>query len=56
MSKLITMSVLFATLLIPLRHVLDADPVRALKRVVIEFCWFNVAYVLALAYLVPRLG
>lgn len=56
MGKLVMMSVLFATILIPLRHARSDDAERALKKVVIEFCWFNLAYVLALVFVVPRLG
>lgn len=56
MSKLVIMSVLFMTIAIPMRHAADANPQLALKRVVKEFCWFNLFYIVALVYLVPRLG
>ena len=56
MSKLVMMSLLFMTVWIPFRHARAASAELGLRSVVKEFCWFNLFYVLALAYLVPRLG
>jgi hypothetical protein len=55
MSKLILLSILIATIALPLRHAGSDDPQGALRKMVVEFCWFNLFYVLSLAYLVPRL-
>ena len=55
MSKLVLMSLLLASLVIPLRHARAADPALALRRVVKEFCWFSFFYTLALVLLVPRI-
>lgn len=49
------MSVLFMTVFIPFRHIGALDSERALRKVIVEFCWFNLLYVLALVFLVPRL-
>lgn len=54
-SKLATMSILFAILVIPMRHAGAADMQVGLRKALIEFCWFNLFYVLALVYVVPRL-
>jgi hypothetical protein len=55
MGKLLMISMLIATIAIPLRHLSASDATRGLRRAVIEFCWFNLFYTFALAYLVPRL-
>lgn len=55
MSKLLLLSILIATFALPLRHAGADDPGPALRKMVIEFCWFNMFYVLILAYVVPRL-
>jgi hypothetical protein len=55
LAKLIMMSLLIATVAIPMRHAGSARPKVALKRAVVEFCWFNLFYVLALVFLVPRI-
>lgn len=57
MKKLILMSVLIATLAIP--FVLSAKPIqprKALKLVEKSFIVFCVIYVLAVCYVLPRLG
>ena len=56
MGKLILMSIVIMTFIIPLRHARADEPTRALKRVVVEFCWFSLFYTLLLVYLVPRLA
>lgn len=55
MSKVVLMAILFMTIAIPMRHVRAQNPERALKRAMVEFCWFNLVYVLAIVFLVPRL-
>jgi hypothetical protein len=55
MSKLVMMSILLATVLIPIRNMQNEDPSQALRRTVTEFCWFSLLYTLALVFVVPRL-
>ena len=55
MAKVILMSILFAIIAIPMRHVGAADARLALRKGLIEFCWFNLIYVLTIVYVVPRL-
>ena len=55
MSKLILLSILIATLVLPLRHANAEAPELAVRTMLVEFCWFNLFYVFALCYLVPRL-
>lgn len=55
MSKLLLLSIVIATIALPLRHAGGEEPRAAMRKMVIEFCWFNLFYVLALVYVVPRL-
>lgn len=55
MSKLIMMSILIATIVIPMRRVMAHDPQTALRRAVKDFWLYNLFYTAALVYLVPRL-
>jgi len=54
-GKLLLISILFATIALPLRAARDPSPVRGLRRTVVWLVGFNVFYVLAVVYLLPRL-
>jgi hypothetical protein len=55
MSKILLLSILIATIALPLRHAAAEEPQQAMRKMIIEFCWFNLFYVLALAHVIPRL-
>jgi hypothetical protein len=55
MSKLLLLSIVIATIALPLRHAGAEDARAAMRKMVVEFCWFNLFYVIALVYIVPRL-
>ncbi len=55
MAKLLLLSVIIFTVAAPIRMSRQPDPNKALRSLVITFCWFNLAYVFALAYFVPRI-
>jgi len=54
-ANLILISILVATVLVPLRAARDPSPVRGLRRAILWFVGFNLVYLLAISYLVPRL-
>ena len=55
MQKLLLLSVLFATLIIPIRAAQKPNPTRALRRAIVFAVGFNVFYVWAILWLHPRL-
>lgn len=55
MGKGLLMSVLFATLAIPVRAARDPRPARSLRRAVLQFAAFVVAWACALIHLFPLL-
>ena len=56
MGKFLLMSVIFATVALPLLAAREPHPVRALKKVLLYTLAFNAFYVFAAVYLYPRLG
>lgn len=56
MEKLILISVLLATVLLPLRAAADPHPRRALRRCIVGMVVFNGLYVLALMMAYPRVA
>ncbi len=55
MHKLLLMSVLLATALIPLLASRESTSERGLKRTVIGVCAFNFVYLLAVTIIYPRI-
>jgi hypothetical protein len=55
MHKLLLMSVLLATALIPLLASRGSTPERGLRRTVIGVCTFNFVYLLAVTIIYPRI-
>ena len=55
MQKLLLMSVLIANVVIPLWTATNTSPARGLRRLVFSMLAFNLFYVLALIYVLPRL-
>lgn len=56
MAKLLLMSILIATVALPMRAARDPVPSRALRRVVVWLAAFNVFYLLGIVYVLPRLS
>jgi hypothetical protein len=54
-AKLLLISILFMSIIIPARAALSKDPRRGLKKALVAMVLFNLFYVLALTYLYPRL-
>jgi hypothetical protein len=54
-AKLLLISILFMSIIIPARAAVAKDPRRGLKKALINMVLFNLFYVLALTYLYPRL-
>lgn len=55
MQKLLLMSILIATVALPMIAAGDPKPARALRRAVVWLIAFNFAYVFAIVYVLPRL-
>ncbi len=55
MGKLILVSVVFASVLVPTLAARDASAKRGFKRAVLYAVLFNVVYLLALRFVVPRI-
>ena len=55
MQKFLLISILVATFAIPMRAAADPSPARGLRRTVLWIAAFNVAYVIAIVYVLPRL-
>ncbi len=56
MGKLLLNSILIATLAIPMRAAGDPSPVRGVRRAVLGVVAFNAFYLVAILYVLPRLG
>jgi hypothetical protein len=54
-AKLVLISILFMSIIIPARAAASKDPRRGLKRALWQMTLFNLFYVLAVTYLYPRL-
>jgi hypothetical protein len=54
-QKALLISILVASALIPLRAARASDPVRGLRRAVLGVFGFEVAYLIGLLFLYPRL-
>jgi hypothetical protein len=55
MRKLILVSILFAMVVLPIRAATDPSPRRGLRRALVGVAAFNVLYLLAVLYVLPRL-
>jgi hypothetical protein len=55
MGKAILMSVLVATLYIPMRLAMSQQPRRAVRQVQKRFLYFIIGWAIAVVYVVPRL-
>jgi hypothetical protein len=55
MEKLLLISVLLATIVLPTWTAGDQDPQRGLRKLIASFCVFTCLYVLALLVIYPRL-
>jgi hypothetical protein len=56
MGKVILLSVVIATVVLPMRAARDPQPARGLRRAVLWLVLFNVFYMLALIHVMPRVG
>ncbi len=54
-AKMVLISILFLSIIIPARAAQAKDPRKGLKKALIQMAVFNLIYVLALTYLYPRL-
>jgi hypothetical protein len=54
-EKFILISILLATIILPMRAARDASPARGLRRTVMWVMTFNLMYLIALLYILPRL-
>jgi hypothetical protein len=55
MGKLVLVSIVIATVVLPFRAASQASPTRALRRALISMFVFNVVYLIAILYVYPRL-
>jgi hypothetical protein len=55
MHKLLLLSILVATIAIPVRAARSTNPVRGLKKAVLQMFAFECFYLVAVVYLYPRL-
>jgi hypothetical protein len=53
-GKLILISLLFATLIIPMRAARDPSPGRGFRRVLLTLVSFNALYLFLILYIYPR--
>ena len=56
MGKVLLFSILLVTVVLPALAARGASPVRGFRRLVFGIAAFNVLYLLAIVYLLPRLG
>jgi hypothetical protein len=54
-AKMLLLSILFASILIPARAAMLKDPRLGLRKALINMALFNVFYVIALRFIYPRL-
>jgi hypothetical protein len=55
MQKLLTLSIVLATVIIPIWAALEKNPRKAFKKAIFWFVCFNAFYVFALRFIFPRL-
>ena len=55
-GKLLVISVIFAIVAVPIAAARDVNPARGVRKAVLYTLAFNVLYVLALRFVLPRLG
>jgi hypothetical protein len=55
MPRLLLISILIATLAIPMRAARHPDPVRGVRRAILWAALFNALYAFAILYVYPRL-
>lgn len=55
MQKILLLSILLATMSIPMFAAADPKPGRGLRRAVLWLVAFDIAYVIAIIYVLPRL-
>jgi hypothetical protein len=55
MQKLLLLSILIATLAIPMIAASDRSPKRGFRKLVLWMVAFNVCYVIGVVYVLPRL-
>jgi hypothetical protein len=56
MDKALLMSILIATVALPVRAARDPVPLRAIRRVLLWLVGFNVFYLVGILYVLPRLS
>ena len=54
-AKLVLLSILLMSIVIPARAAAAKDPRKGLKRALVQMTIFNLFYVLAVTYIFPRL-
>jgi hypothetical protein len=54
-AKLLLISIMLMSILIPARAAAEKDPRRGLKKALVAMALFNLFYALAVTYLYPRL-
>jgi len=55
MGKLLLVSIVIATIVLPLRAASEPSPSRALRKALISMLAFNAIYFFAILYIYPRL-
>jgi hypothetical protein len=55
-QKLLLISILFATLMLPIRAARHPNPVKGLRRAILYAVVFNALYAIAILFLYPRLS
>lgn len=56
MGKLLLLSLLLATIALPMWAASDPSPLRGLRRAMLWLVGFNVFYLIAIIYIFPRVG
>jgi hypothetical protein len=54
MAKLILLSLLFATMFVPMRAARDASPERGFRRIIVWMFCINAIYLALILYVYPR--
>jgi hypothetical protein len=54
-QKALILSILLASIIIPCAGARDVSPVRGLRRTILWFLGFNMCYLVAVLYVLPRL-
>jgi hypothetical protein len=55
MDKALLMSIMIATVVLPIRAARDPEPLRALRRVLLWLVGFNVFYLVGIIWVLPRI-